>query len=125
MSALSKQEAQNLINNAKNQILSGTASRQDVQTVTENSRDRVIGYMHDFLTQNQQQFFRELQFRNQQYKDRLTAMEHHINSIEQEFRSMRQQIDKMAGNQPQRVIVPMAQEQIDAVQDQYGFNPAR
>lgn len=120
MTALSRQDMQAMLDTFRNRLLDQVATKQDVQRSTELSRDRIISYIHDYLQQNQQQFIRQLDMRTKIYKDRLTAMESRIISLEQELRMSRQLMEQMSTRQ-QNVVIPTVQQ---AASKQETRNPA-
>ena len=98
MAALSRQDVQNMLDTFRSRLVDQLGSRQDMQKMSDTSRDRIISYMHDFLLQNQQQFVRQLDIRTKLYKDRLSAMESRILSLEQ------------MSHRQRNVVIPQVQE---------------
>ena len=109
MAALSRQDVQNMLDTFRSRLVDQLGSRQDMQKMSDTSRDRIISYMHDFLLQNQQQFVRQLDIRTKLYKDRLSAMESRILSLEQELKASRQLMEQMSHRQ-RNVVIPQVQE---------------
>lgn len=122
MTAVTRQEVQNMLDTTRSRLTDQLAAKQDVQRLTDSARDRIISYMHDFLMQNQQQFVRQLDMRTKAYVIKLSALESHVQSLlEQEIRVTRQLMEQMSQRQ-QNVVIPGVQQQAAAGRDkQYRF----
>lgn len=121
MGELTRQEMQSMFDQLRVRIQDIVSSRQDVQRCVDNSRDRVISYMHDYLQQNQQQFIRQLDERTRIYKGQVASLESRIQSLESEVRASHQMLAAMAQKQ-QSVVIPGVQE---AVQNQQNYRFAQ
>ncbi len=109
MTAISRQDMQNMLDTFRNRLIDQVSTKQDVQRMTDATRDRIISYMHDYLQQNQQQFIRQLDIRTKMYKDKLTSMESRIFALEQELKVSRQLMEQMALRQ-RNVVIPTVQQ---------------
>jgi len=121
MTTLTRQDVQSVVETAINRASQRTATRQDLQTISDGNRDRILAYLQAFLAQNQQQVFRQLDARNTQSAQRLAAMESHVAILTQELRVMRQQMERMAGQKPQRVIMSVPSDQYGGTQS-FSYN---
>lgn len=121
MTGASRQDVQNMLDNARSRLVDQLATKQDVQRLTDSSRDRIISYMHDFLLQNQQQFIRQLDVRTKVYKDRLAALDSHVQALEQEVRATRQLLEQMSVRQQSTATSVAQQKQMAGRTGQYRF----
>lgn len=103
----SKQEVQTLLDNTKKQIIEKVATRHDVQNLTEASRDRLMNYSRDLLQVYQQNLLRRLEFYQIQTTRRIAGMESRLMSMEQEAKAMRQLMERIADQAPQRIYMPL------------------
>lgn len=126
MTQLTRQDIQTVVDTAKNRIMERQVTKQDVQIMADNVCSRIYSYVHNYTLQNQQQFFRQLGVRNAQYTQRLTVMESRIGGLEQELKTMRQLLERMAGQKPQtqQIIMPVQVEPEKARDYRVSYNPA-
>lgn len=101
MTNLSKQDVQNIIDNAKNQMLQRVITRQDFQYINDS-----LKVMINALQQNQQ-LLRQSEYQRVQMFRRTVAVEARLAQLEQEMKTTRGAIERLAQNQPQRVIMPV------------------
>lgn len=126
MAPITKQDAQNLIENAKNRILEKVATRQEMQLLTEASRDKVMNYVRDLLQVYQQNMLRRNEYQQSQMLRRMIAMETRMTNLESELKATRQMLgqilEKVSSTQvaTQRMTLP-EQTQQSAGQGQYVY----
>jgi Mg2+ and Co2+ transporter CorA len=111
MVQLTKQDVQNCVDNAKNRIVERMISRQEVQTVTDAARDRIMTYFHDLVQIHQQQLFRRSNMQFSQMQRQIVALESRLLSMDQEMKAMRQVMERLANQEPQRIVMPTQPEQ--------------
>ena len=121
--AITKQEAQALFETTKKQIIEKVATRHDVQILTEAARDRVLNYVRDLLQIYQQNLLRRAEFYQIQTTRRISAMETRMMSMEQEVKAMRQVMERLADQAPQRIYMPLQPEKGQAY-TKYVYKPA-
>ncbi len=111
MGTLSRQDVQSLLENTKNRIIERVTTRQDVKLLTEATRDRIMNYMHDLLQIHQQNMMRRGDVQSTQLLRRQVALETRIATLEQELKIMRQLIEKLANQTPpQHIYMPIQPE---------------
>lgn len=127
MGPLSKQDAQNLIENAKNRIIEKVSTRQDVQLLSEAARDRIMNYVRDLLQVHQQNMLRRNEYQQSQMQRRMIAMETRMASLEQELKVTRQLLnqilERVSEPNSQKVYAPTSQP-VAEPQMQYVYTPA-
>lgn len=126
MTPVSKQEVQSLLDNARKQILEKVMNRQDIQGLSEAARDRVMNYTRDLLQIYQQNMLRRLEFYHVQSTRRVAMLETRMMTLEQEIKSMRQAIERIADAtaSPQRVYMPLQNESDKQPYTQYVYKPS-
>lgn len=126
MAPVSKQEVQSLIDNARKQIIEKVSTRHDVQCLSEAARDRVMNYTRDLLQIYQQNMLRRLEFYHVQSTRRVATLETRMMTLEQEIKSMRQAMERIADAtaSPQRVYMPLQNESDKQPYTQYVYKPA-
>lgn len=102
------------------------ASKQDVQNITDNLRNRLFDRMplrQDFiqlndtvktlctLSQQNQQLLRQAEYQRLQLIRRTVALETRIAQMEQEIRGLREMTNRAIDTKPRQVFVPVQQEQ--------------
>ena len=129
MGPLNKQDAQNLIENAKNRIIEKVATRQDVQLLSESSRDKVMNYVRDLLQVYQQNMLRRSEYQQSQMQRRMVAMETRMITMEQELKATRgllnQILEKVTEQaSAQKISLPaQAYDATAEAQGQYAYRP--
>jgi|GEM_PF-4459408 len=109
MGQLNKQEVQSLLETLKNRILEKTVTRQELQTFTETSRDKVMTYVHDLVQIHQQNMMRRQDVQNSQLTKRVAVLETRLITIEQELKYSRQLLERLvaqSGGQAQPSRTP-------------------
>ena len=91
-----KQDIQCMLDTLRGRILDKVATRQDVQSLTEASRDRTMTYVHDLVQVHQQNMMRRTDVQNSQLTKRLAVLEARLMSLEQELKTSRQLIERTA-----------------------------
>lgn len=124
MAPVSKQEVQNLIDNARKQIIEKVSTRHDVQCLSEAARDRVMNYTRDLLQIYQQNMLRRLEFYQVQNTRRVSTLETRMMTLEQEIKLMRQAVERLAESAPQRIYMPLQNESDKQPYTQYVYKPA-
>jgi hypothetical protein len=105
MAELNKQDVQHAIDSAKNTLLQRLASRQDLQTMLDNNRERIISHTSD-LHHYQLQIFSQ---NNQQRIDlarRAAALESRIISLEQDIKALSGLLNKFMQQHPNSIRLP-------------------
>jgi hypothetical protein len=125
MAPVSKQEVQGLLDNTRKQIVEKVATRHDVQTLGEASRDRVMNYTRDLLQVYQQNMLRRLEFYHIQHTRRVATLENRMMSLEQELKAMRQAMERIAdsASSPQRIYMPLQNDSDKQPYTQYVYKP--
>ena len=113
---LSKQDIQNVVENAKNRIMERMASRQEIQIINDSARDRVMTYMQTLLQAHQNQLFNRENIHYTQTQRRIGNLEQRIASLDGEIRLLRRTIEQLASalaaaQQTNRVTMPLQPEQ--------------
>lgn len=108
MTNLTKQDVQSVVDNAKNQMLQRTVTRQDLQTQND-----VLKALLTSVQQNQQ-LLRQSEYQRTQMLRRAVALESRIIQLDQELRNVRLSIensmDRLIERQPQRIVMPIQAE---------------
>lgn len=118
MGPLTKQEAQNLLDNFRNQLLQRTATKQDVQSLADIVKTLLS------TTQQSQQILRQAEYQRSQSTRRIIALETRLAQMEQELHAYRESMNRMVASHsqpPQIVVTPPAHGQS---QGQYVYRPA-
>lgn len=106
MTNLSKQDVQSIVDNAKNQVLQRTVTRQDWQTQND-----LIRVMLTTVQQNQQ-IIRQSEYQRVQMLRRTVSLEARIAQLDQEIRTLRSSLEgaigRLADQQPEKIIMPVA-----------------
>lgn len=123
MGSVTKQEVQSLLDTTKKQIIEKVATRHDIQSLNEASRDRVMNYVRDLLQIYQQNMLRRMEFYHVQSTRRVAAMENRMMTMEQEIKMMRQLMERIADQGPQRVYLPVQNENDKQPYQQYVYQP--
>ncbi len=123
MGPMTKQEAQGLLDNTKKQIIEKVATRHEIQSLTEASRDRMMNYVRDLLQVYQQNMLRRMEFYHVQSTRRVATMETRMMTMEQELKMMRQLMERMADQSPQRIYMPVQNENDKQPYQQYVYQP--
>jgi hypothetical protein len=111
MAQLSRNDVQQIVDNAKNRIIERVATRQDLQTVTDTARDRVMTYTYDLVQMHQQQMIRRMSIHSTNMQRQVSSLEARIMAQDQELKTMRQLLERIANNEPQRIYLPVQQDQ--------------
>lgn len=87
MAELTKQEMHQQLEACKNKIIERAVSRQEVQTLLETTRDRVMSYVHDLVQVHQQNIFRKSASQQLELSRRVASLELRLQSIEQDLKT--------------------------------------
>jgi hypothetical protein len=124
MAPVTKQEVQNLVDNARKQITEKVINKQDVQMLSEAARDRVMNYTRDLLQVYQQNMLRRLEFYHIQSTRRIANLESRMMTLEQEIKAMRQAMERIAEAAPQRVYMSLQNDADKQPYTEYVYKPA-
>lgn len=124
MAPLTKQEVQNLIDNAKKQIIEKVATKHDVQCMSEAARDRVMNYARDLLQIYQQNLLRRLEFYQVQNTRRIATLETRMTTLEQDVKYIRQAIERLVETAPQKIYMPLQNDADKQPYTEYVYRPA-
>lgn len=114
---LSKQDVQNVVENAKNRIMERMASKQEVQIMCDGARDRVMTYMQTLVQAHQNQLFNRENIHYTQTQRRIGNLEQRIASLDGEIKMLRRTIEQLAHaltaaqQQNSRMTMPLQPEQ--------------
>lgn len=100
MGPANRQDVQNIVDIARNRILERAATKQDLTTLNEAIRS---------LTNMQQQsqlMLKQGEYQRLQFARRAVALEARLALMENELRSVQQALNKLAGQKPERIVVP-------------------
>lgn len=122
MVTLTKQDVQNVIDNARNRLQERIASRQDLQAVQESIR------VLNTNLQQSQQLLRQAEFQRVQMIRRTVSMETRMLQLEHELQNMRRAIVQLAEARPteritERVIMAQPEKGGRSVERGYNYNP--
>lgn len=143
---ITKQDVQNIVDNARNRIMDRVVTRQDVQGLTDNVRllvnqrqqmsaqvvtrqdlQNVNDSLKNMLSiiQQNQQLLRQAEYQRLQLIRRVVALETRISQLEQELRSHKSTISRFAETRPQQVVPvqPQPQANAEGYQGQYVYRP--
>jgi hypothetical protein len=117
---LTRQDVQNIVDNSRNRLLERVVIRQDFQAQTE-----VIKAMLTTLQQCQQ-LVRQSEYQRVQMMRHTASLESRIAQMDQEIRLLRATVDRLIERQPERIIMPVqTPEAAQQTTDQrYLYNPA-
>src|SRR5438105_4077668 len=119
---LTRQDVQNIVDNARNRVferLDRTATRQDMQIQSD-----LLKVMLTNLQQCQQ-IVRQSEYQRVQMMRHTAALEARIAQMDQEMRLLRATIDKLIESQPTQVIMPVQADGTQKTPEQrYLYNPA-
>lgn len=118
MTNLSKQDVQNVVDSAKNQLLQRVVTRQDFQYINDS-----LKVMINALQQNQQ-LLRQSEYQRVQMFRRTVAVEARLAQLEQEMKTVRTALERLSERQPDRVIMPVAEATASqSPESRYLYNP--
>lgn len=100
MSQLTRQEVQRLLDTTRNKITDRILTRQDLITVNENIRDRMMNYMQDLTQVQQQNIVRRTASQNDEVIRRINALEARMGSMEQDVKAALQILQRSTSIQP-------------------------
>lgn len=121
MGPVNRQEVQIMLDNSRNQLLQRTAAKQDVQAI--NDTLKTLLNVH----QQNQQFLRQAEYQRSQLTRRVIALETRLAQLEQELRTHRDLLSRIASQQtqqPQVVVTQPPPQSQDAYAGQYVYRPA-
>jgi Mg2+ and Co2+ transporter CorA len=110
MGNVTRQDVQQVVDNARNAILQRTVNRQDIQSMHDILTTRINSCAND-LHQQDRQILRQANYQTAQLIRRTIALETRIVALDQEIKSLRQVILRLADQRPP-VVMP-AQPQPD------------
>lgn len=117
MAGLTKQDIQNIVENAKNRVLDRVASRQEVQSQTD-----LMKLMFTNLQQSLQ-ISRQSEFQRAQMARQIASLEARLVQMDQEMRLIKVAAQKIVDNQPERIIMPVEAESGQSPERRYLYNP--
>lgn len=122
MVPLTKQDMQNVIDNARNRWLERVATRQDMQVLQDTIRVLTA------TLQQSQQLLRQGDYQRVQLVRRAVAMESRMVQLEHELQSMRRAMTQLAQTTPteritERVIMAQAENVTEQSAKGYTYNP--
>lgn len=102
MGPMTRQDMQTMLDNSRARLLERMAQRQDVQQLTENVKTLLV------TTQQMLQLLRQADSQRTQTNRRVAALEMHLAALEQEIRPLRSTMTQVASKQSnQRIeIIP-------------------
>ncbi len=117
MANLTKQDIQNIVENAKNRVLERVVTRQDVQCQTD--------LMKVMFTNLQQalQLVRQSEYQRIQMSRQIAGLEGKLMQLDQELRLLKSATQKLADNQPERIIMPVQSDNSRTPESRYLYNP--
>lgn len=118
MADLTKQDLQNIVDNAKNRVLERVVTRQDLQCQTD-----LIKVMYANL-QQALQLSRQSEFQRAQMARQIVGLESKLTQMDQELRQVRAITQKIIDNQPERIIMPVQTSGTPTPEQKYVYNPA-
>lgn len=114
---LTKQDIQNIVDNAKNRVLERVVTRQDVQSQTD-----LMKLMYTTLQQSLQ-LSRQSEYQRVQMARQIAGLEAKLMQVDQEMRTLRGLIGKLIENQPERIIMPVQPDGSQTPEQRYLYNP--
>jgi hypothetical protein len=118
MADITKQDVQNLLDTHRNVLIQRLGSKQDMQIMTDQARDRVL-----VLLQQQIQLIRQMNYQSIQMYRRVVALETRLATLEHELKASRQLTKHVAENMPQQIVMPAMPEQAPTPAQQYAYRP--
>lgn len=119
MADISKQDIQNLLDAQRNILLQRLGTKQDMQMLTDSSRDKMMA-----LLQQQAQLIRQMNYQNIQMYRRVVAMETRQANVEYELKVMHQRLVNLIENMPRQLVMPAQTETPSAPAQNYAYRPA-
>lgn len=114
MAEISKQDLQNIIENAKNRIIDRTLTRQDMLTISDTTRDRIIGSIGDMVQSCHQQMYSRENILHNQTQRYISGLESRMMTMEAEIKSMKrlmiQMLDKLDAHRKTTVTLQPEQQ---------------
>jgi hypothetical protein len=101
MGPANRQDVQNIVDIARNRILERTVTKQDLTVLSEAVRNLMN------MQQQSQQMLKQGEYQRLQFTRRAVALEARMALIENELRGVQQALTKLAGQKPEKVIMPM------------------
>ncbi len=111
MSQLTRQEVQRLLDTTRNQITDRVLTRQDLITVNEQIRDRMMNYMQDLAQVQQQNIVRRTASQSDDVSKRIVALESRICNMEQDLKTTLQILQKLTSQKQSHVDTVMQRQQ--------------
>lgn len=112
MGPVNRQDVQNIVDVARNRILERTVTKQDLTILSEAVRN--LTSMH----QQSQQMLKQGEYQRLQFTRRAVALEARMALIENELRSVQQALTRLAGQKPEKIIMPVPVQPIDRTASQ-------
>lgn len=117
MANLTKQDIQNIVENAKNRVLERVVTRQDVQCQTD-----LMKLMYTNL-QQALQLVRQSEYQRVQMSRQIASLEGKLMQMDQELRQLKSATQKLADSKPERIIMPIQAENSHTPENRYLYNP--
>jgi hypothetical protein len=119
---VTRQDVQNIVENSRNRIFERVSTKQDINVLADTVRQLAN------LQQLSQQMLKQSEYQRLQLTRRAAAVEARLISIESELRAVRGSIDKMSGLKQQPIILPAPvaneqERQTPATQSTYVYRP--
>ncbi len=114
---LTKQDIQNIVDNAKNRVLERVVTRQDVQSQTD-----LMKLMYTNL-QQALQLTRHSEYQRVQMARQIAGLEARLIQMDQELRLMKGSISKLIDSQPEKIIMPVQSDGSQTPEQRYLYNP--
>lgn len=122
MVTLTKQDIQNMLDNARNRLMERVASRQDVLVLQDTIKSLTV------TLQQSQQLLRQNEYQRVQLVRRAVAMESRMVQMEQELQNVRRALNQVANMRPservtERVIMAQPEPAREEPVQGYTYNP--
>ncbi len=118
MGPVSRQDVQNIVEVARNRIMERAVTKQDITTLTDTIRNLTN------LHQQSQQMLKQSEYQRLQLSRQVVAAEARLANLENEVRTTQAMINRLAGQRPQHIIMPVPVPQgQDNQPTQYSYRP--
>lgn len=97
--AVNRQDVQNIVEVARNRIMSNMVTKQDISAITDSIRT-----LNNLQTQSMQ-LLKQSEYQQSQLSRRVVALEARLINLEAELRNTHQTMTRVV-DQPQRIVVP-------------------
>lgn len=101
MNPASRQDVQNIVDNARNRIMERTVTRQDLIAISDMTRSLIA------LHQQSQQMLKQSEYQRSQLSRRLVAIEARMIAFENQMQALGTVVSRSAGQRPQQIIMPV------------------